>query len=179
MSKWLNCPNIPQEIPIPLNLVVYFIKASISHSQKKFIKWCRTFWPSFFITHQQQFSNPLVDQSLPSFPPLSLFSHEVHGWHCGPRKIDNRPFHLQEIQNLDSPRQATENCTAINWLSFNLSSRIYSFLFSYNDSYSEMLCLAVHFCCLGYRNIICVVSEWTGFLTGKNITQMSERNEIT
>lgn len=152
MSKLLKSPNIPQEIPILLNLVVYFIKASVSYGQ-----WWRTFWPSFLITHQQQLCNTLVHQSLSCLPHPSCSSlmrymdvpmDQDRKKGNDESKIYNRPSHLQETQNLDSPTQATEKCTATNGLSFSLSSRIYSFLFSYNGSYSEVLCLAGYFCCL-------------------------------
>lgn len=157
MSKLLNSPSIPQEILIQLNLVVYFIKACISYGQKKFIKTV----VENFLTKLFCYSPAAVLQytcsSVTSLFPTSflLFSDEVHGCPYRPRKkkgndeskIYNRPF-LQEILNLHPPTQATENCIATNGLSFNLSSRTYYFLFSYNGLYSEILCLAGYFCFL-------------------------------
>lgn len=134
-------------------------------------QWWGTFWPSFFYYSPAavlQYTCRSVTSLLPT--SFLLFGHEAHGCPHGPKKkkendeskIHNRQFHLQEIQNLDSPRQSTENCTAINWLSFNLSSRIYALLFSYNGSYFEIPCLTVYFCCLVLQKcyLCCPTVDW-------------------
>lgn len=151
---------------------MYFIKGSISHGQKKLIKTIVENFLTKLFYYLPAAALQYTCTSVTSLFPTSflLFSHEVHGCLYGLRnkkgndesKIYNRPFHLQEIQNLDSLRQATENYTATNWLSFSLSSRIYSFLFSYSGSYSEILCLAVYFWCLVLQKcyLCCPPVDW-------------------
>lgn len=130
MTKLLNSPNTPHEIPIPLNIIVYLIKASISHHQMKLIKKRVENFLTKLCYYSPALRGTCRSLTMGKWRPVTslfstsflLFSHEVHVCPYGPRKtkgndeskVCNRPFQLKQMQNLDSPTQATENCTATN-----------------------------------------------------------------
>lgn len=186
MSKLLNSPNIPQEIAIPLNLVLFFIKASISHGQKKFIKtMVQNFLTKLFITHQQQLSNALVDRSLPCFRHPSCSSI---------MKYMDDPMDQERQRGTMGASSVTDCSTCKKCRTWILQDRLLKTALLLLDCPSTcppeyiLFCslTMVHilkncawlcaFAALCYRNVIFVVPQWTGSLTCRNITQMSERN---
>lgn len=120
----------------------------------------------------------------PSFP---LFSHEVHVCPYGPRKtkvndeskVCNRTFQLEQMQNLDCPRQATGNCTATNWLSFNLSiTTIFFILLQWFIFWRAVFsCVDVIFAALCYINAI-FCSPTVEWLTNKQKYYTDIKNEL-
>lgn len=184
MSKLLNSPHTLHETPIPLNIVVHLIVASISHDQIKLIKR----WVENFLTKLCYYSPAAALQGtcrlltmgkrrpVTFLLPTSFlrFSHEVKVCPYGPRKtrgmmskVCDSPCQLEQMQNLDSPRQVTDNCTATNWLSFNLSITDY-ILYSLTMVHILKSCVELYrcyFCCTELHKCIFVVPQWTGSLT--------------